>query len=44
MNFEDTPEEAEFRTRCREWLEKNAKRRDSNSTANPFGASERPQI
>ena len=23
MNFEDTPEEAEFRARCRAWLEEN---------------------
>ena len=40
MNFEDTPEEAEFRARCRSWLEKNAKGRDANSSANPLGENE----
>ena len=44
MNFEDTPEEAEFRARCRAWLEKNAKLRDASSPSNPLGERETDEV
>lgn len=44
MNFEDTPEEAEFRQKCRSWLEQNAKRRDANSPTNALGERETPEM
>jgi acyl-CoA dehydrogenase len=41
MDFNDTPQEAEFRARCRAWLEKNAEPLDPNETApNPLGERE----
>ncbi len=41
MNFDDTPQEAEFRAKARAWLEKNAKPRDPNENLpNPLGERE----
>ena len=41
MDFDDTPKEAEFRARCRAWLERNAKPLDPSETApNPLGERE----
>ncbi len=44
MNFEDTPEEAEFRSRVRAWLGANAKPRDANSASNPLGERETDEM
>lgn len=44
MNFEDTPEEAEFRARCRAWLEENAQPRNPNSANNPLGERETDEV
>lgn len=41
MDFNDTPKEAEFRARCREWLAANAEPRDPNEPPrNPLGERE----
>ena len=41
MNFDDTPQEAEFRDKARAWLEQNAKPRDpSQNLPNPLGERE----
>jgi acyl-CoA dehydrogenase len=41
MDFDDTPQEAEFRTRCRAWLSAHAEPRDPNETpVNPLGERE----
>jgi endonuclease/exonuclease/phosphatase family metal-dependent hydrolase len=32
MDFNDTPEEAKFRSEVRSWLEQNAKQRDPDHT------------
>ena len=34
MDFNDTPEEAKFRKKCREWLEKNATYKDESTPQN----------
>ena len=34
MDFNDTPEEAIFRKKCREWLEKNATYKDESTPQN----------
>ena len=31
MDFNDTPEQAKFRAKCREWLEANAELKESKS-------------
>ena len=36
MDFNDTPEQAKFRTTCKEWLEKNAKYKDKSSKGDSF--------
>ena len=35
MDFEDSPEEAAFRTEVRGWLDKNAKKRDGKREIDP---------
>ena len=32
MDFNDTPEQAKFRAKCREWLEANAELKESKSS------------
>ena len=34
MDFKDTKEEAKFRSKCREWLEKNASYKDESTPQN----------
>ena len=34
MDFNDTPEEAKFRKKCREWLEKNATYKEESTPQN----------
>ena len=33
MDFNDTPEQAKFRAKCREWLEANAELKENKSSA-----------
>ena len=34
MDFNDTPEEAKFRKKCRDWLEKNATYKEDSTPQN----------
>ena len=36
MDFNDTPQEAKFRKKCRDWLEKNASYKDGSSKSEDF--------
>ncbi len=38
MDFNDTPEQAKFRSKCRKWLEENAKLKQSSSKKAKFGS------
>jgi len=41
MDFNDTPEEAKFRKKCRDWLEKNANYKDGSSKSEDFANKDR---
>ncbi len=43
MDFEDTPKEAEFRARCRAWLERNAEPLAPGEVADGMGEREDPE-
>ena len=34
MDFNDTPDQAKFRAKCKEWLDKNAELKDTGKRAN----------
>ena len=40
MDFKDTPEQAEFRKKCRDWLEKNAEYVDGTSKSDDFASKD----
>ena len=41
MDFKDTPEQAQFRKKCRDWLEKNAEYVDGTSKSDDFASKDR---
>ena len=41
MDFNDTPEQAEFRKKCNSWLEKNAEYVDGSSKTDDFANKDR---
>jgi alkylation response protein AidB-like acyl-CoA dehydrogenase len=44
MDFNDTPEQAKFRARCREWLEANAELKESKGSGSNVPRSGEPSL
>ena len=44
MDFNDTPQEAKFRKKCRDWLEKNASYKDGSSKSEDFANKDKLNV